>query len=390
MEGGESMAKRDYYEVLGVDKNASDDEIKRAYRRLAKKYHPDVNPNDKEAEAKFKEVNEAYEVLGDPQKRSKYDQFGHSFNGQNGFGGFEGFGGFGGFEGFGQGGFGDIFDMFFGDGFGSTKRNTNRPQKGADIRYDLEISFKEAAFGVNKEIDITRLEDCPRCGGNGSEPGHDPKVCPSCNGTGQVQYAQSTAFGRFVNVKTCSKCNGQGKIITDPCTKCKGKGRVRKRRKINLNIPAGIDNGQAITLRGEGEAGVRGGYPGDLYVYISVKPHKLFERKGQDIYCDIPITFVQASLGGELEVPTLNGKVKYTIPEGTQSGTVFRLRGKGIPSVRGYGRGDQYVKVNVEVPRKLTEEQKELLKKFDEMTQGSEYHENKKSFFDKMKDAFGV
>lgn len=258
------------------------------------------------------------------------------------------------------------------------------------MRYNLEITFKEAAFGAKKDINISRLEECPRCGGNGSEPGHDPQVCSSCNGTGQIKYAQSTAFGRFVNVRTCSKCNGEGKVVTNPCTECKGKGRVKKHRKISIKIPAGIDDGQTITLRGEGEAGLRGGYPGDLHVYISVQPHELFKRKGQDIYCDIPITFAQASLGCELEVPTLNGKVKYTIPEGTQSGTVFRLKGKGIPSIRGYSRGDQYVKVNVKVPRRLNEEQKKLLRKFDEMTRGSEYYEEKKSFFGRMKDAFGV
>lgn len=378
--------KRDYYEVLGVEKGAGDADIKKAYRKLAKQYHPDVNSGDKTAEAKFKEVNEAYEILSDPQKRAQYDQFGHAGTDPNGFGGFGG--GFGDFD---FGGIGDIFETFFGGGSfgGKSSRSRSGPQKGADLKYAVEIAFEEAAFGVEKEISIHRLEMCDTCQGSGAKPGTSPITCSHCNGTGQVQVKQSTPFGQFVNIKTCDVCRGEGKIITDPCGTCGGKGRVKKAKKLKINIPAGIDDGQTISLRGEGEPGMKGGPAGDLYVSVRVKPHALFQRQNNDVICDIPITFVQGALGAEIEVPTLDGKVKYTIPEGTQTGTVFRMKGKGVPFLRGNGRGDQYVKVTIEVPRKLNEKQKAILRDFAEVS-GDDVHEQRKGFFDKMKDALGM
>lgn len=378
--------KKDYYEVLGVDKGASDADIKKAYRKLAKQHHPDMNPGDAVAEAKFKEISEAYEVLSDAQKRAKYDQFGHAGTDPNGFGGFSG--GFGDFD---FGGIGDIFESFFGSGFGGGKssRNKRGPQKGDDLKYAMEISFEEAAFGVEKEISINRVENCNTCGGTGAKAGTSPTTCKHCNGTGQVQIKQSTPFGQFVNLKTCDVCRGEGKIITNPCTACNGKGKIKKSVKLKINVPAGIDDGQTISLRGEGDPGVKGGPSGDLYISIRVRPHTIFQRQGSDVICEIPITFVQASLGAEMEVPTLDGKVKYSIPEGTQTGSVFRLKNKGIPFIRGNGRGDQYVKVNVEVPKKLTERQKVILREFAELS-GDETHEQRKSFFDKMRDAFGM
>ncbi len=381
--------KRDYYEVLGVDKSASDADIKKAYRKMAKQYHPDMNPGNKEAEAKFKEANEAYEVLSDSQKRAQYDQFGHAGFEQGGFGGFNG--GFGDFGDF--GGFGDIFETIFGgSGFGgrsSSTRTRKGPQKGADLKSSVDISFEEAAFGVEKELSINRMETCEKCEGSGSKPGTTPSTCQHCNGTGQIQYKQRTPFGQFVNIKTCEVCHGEGKVITNPCDACNGKGRIRKPKKIKINIPAGIDDGQTISLRGEGEPGSKGGPGGDLYISVRVRPHAIFQRQGNDVICEMPITFVQAALGTELEVPTLDGKVKYQVPEGTQTGSVFRLRGKGIPFLRGSGRGDQYVKVQVEVPKKLNDRQKAALKEFAELS-GDEVHEQRKSFFEKVKDAFGM
>lgn len=375
------MSKRDYYEVLGISKDATEQEIKKAYRKLARKYHPDMNPGDKEAEAKFKEVTEAYEVLSDPEKRRQYDQFGHAgMNGQGGFGGFEGFGGFSGAD---FGGFGDIFEMFFGGG----GRRRNGPVKGADLKYNLDITFEEAAFGVEKDIAITKNETCGKCAGTGAAPGTKPRTCDVCHGSGQVQYAQNTPFGRFVQTRTCDKCHGSGKIIDQPCLSCHGEGIVRKQKKIHIRVPAGVDTGSRLRVSGEGEPGLRGGPPGDLFVYVRVKAHKIFTREGNDVICEIPISFPQAALGDEIEVPTLDGKVKLKIPEGTQSGTYFRLRGKGIPDLHGYGRGDQHVKVVIQTPTKLTEEQKNLLRKyaatFGEHPQGVE-----KGFFEKMKDAF--
>ncbi|MFT9497161.1 molecular chaperone DnaJ [Anaerosolibacter sp.] len=377
------MSKRDYYEVLGVERGADEAAIKKAYRKMAMKYHPDRNPGNKEAEEKFKEANEAYEVLSDANKKARYDQFGHAGVGGNGQGGFEGFSGagFGGFDDI----FGDIFDMF---GGGSGRRR-NGPQKGADLKYEYTISFEEAAFGADKEISISRHENCDTCHGTGAKPGTDKKTCPQCKGSGEVRYAQRTPLGQFVNVKTCEACHGDGTIIEQPCDTCKGAGKIRKDRKINIKIPAGVDTGSVIPLRGEGEPGTKGGPTGDLYIVLRVRPHEIFQRDGNDVICEIPITFVQAALGDEFVVPTLDGKVKYKIPEGTQSGTIFRLKGKGIPNLRGYGRGDHYVKVIVEVPKKLNDRQKELLKQFaDQM--GEDVHEQRKTFFDKVKDVFGI
>ena len=352
--------QRDYYEILGVSKTASDDEIKKAFRKMAKKYHPDANrANPQEAEEKFKEVNEAYEILSDPNRRAQYDQFGHdAFSAQG-----QGAGGFGGFGGFGGGGFSDIFDMFFGQaGFGGARQAG--PERGADLRYDLEVSFEEAAFGLETEIQIPRTEDCPSCGGTGAAPGTHPENCPDCRGRGQVEVEQNTPFGRMRNIRTCPKCNGEGKIVKTPCKECAGRGKTRVRRKIKIKVPAGVDNGSRLRVAHEGEAGQRGGQPGDLYVFIFVKQHKLFTREGSDVICEMPISFVQAALGDEVEVPTLDGRVKLKIPEGTQSSTIFRIRDKGIPNLRGHGRGDQHVKVKVMTPQKLTGEQKELLRQF--------------------------
>ena len=354
------MASKDYYEVLGVDKTASDDEIKRAFRKLAVKYHPDINQGDKEAEAKFKEINEAYQILSDSEKRAKYDQFGSAaFDGTGGFSG----GGFSGFDGFDMGGFGDIFDSFFGGGGGSSRRR-NGPVRGNDIEYTLNLTFEEAIFGVEKEITITRSENCDHCHGSGAEPGTNKKTCPTCNGTGQMRVQRQTPFGNFVSQSTCDKCNGTGEIIDTPCKECRGKGNVRKSRKITVNIPAGVDTGNVMPLRGQGEHGLRGGSAGDLYVRINVTPSKVFTRKGNDVYIDTHISMAKAALGTEITVTTVDGNVKYTVPAGTQSGTMFRLKGKGIPRVNSSGRGDQYVKVIVDIPKSLTKAQEEALRAF--------------------------
>ena len=377
------MAKRDYYEVLGVDKNADDATIKKAYRALAKKNHPDVNPGDKEAEERFKEINEAYQVLSNPQKRAQYDQFGH--DGPQGFGGnsgaysdFSGFGGFG-------GGFEDIFSSFFGGGSGNARRNG--PVPGDDLRYDLTITLDEAAFGCEKEINLVRDEECPECHGTGAKPGSKVDNCPNCGGTGQERVTQNTPFGRIQNVRTCTKCRGTGKIINEPCTKCRGRGKLRVSKRKTVKIPAGIADGQVLTIRGQGGLGERGGEPGDLLIVISVKKHRLFRRDGDNLYIEMPITFTQAALGAELDVPTLRKPVKYRFPEGTQPGQVFCIRGEGVNHLRGNGKGDLYVTAVVEIPKKLTEKQKELLRQFDTTTSGSQY-EKKKSFFDRVKDAF--
>lgn len=385
--------KRDYYEVLGVSKTATEDEIKKAYRQLAKKYHPDMNQGDKSAEGKFKEVNEAYEVLSDRDKRAKYDQFGHAGVDPNGFGG--GAGGFGGFGGFGGGGFeggfgdfGDIFDAFFGtSGFGgSSAKKKSGPQKGPDLKYELEIDFTEAAFGVKKEINITRNETCTECNGSGAKAGSTVETCKACGGTGEYRFTQNTVFGRVVNVRPCDECHGEGKVIKEPCPKCVGRGVVRKNRKITIDIPAGVDTGSIMPLRGEGEAGLKGGPSGDLYIYLRVKPHKLFKREGTDLFCEIPISFVQAALGDELAIPTLDGDSMYTIPEGTQTGTTFKIKGKGVPSLKHKMRGDLYFTVKVSVPRKLNDSQKEILRKFADA--GGDNTSEHKTFFDKVKDAF--
>ncbi|MFZ5646670.1 MAG: molecular chaperone DnaJ [Bacillota bacterium] len=373
------MSKRDYYEVLGVSKQASAEEIKKAFRKLARQYHPDANPDKKGAEEKFKEAAEAYEVLSDPEKRANYDRFGHAgVNGQ-GFGGFEG--GFGGFGDF--GGLGDIFEMFFGG-----SRTRRGPERGADLRVDLEISFEEAAFGLEKDIRVPRNEECGTCGGTGAAPGTRPQTCPACNGSGQIQYAQNTPFGRIVQSRTCDRCRGAGKVIEKPCATCHGAGQVRKTRSIHVKVPAGVDSGTRLRVSGEGESGARGGPRGDLYVYIYVKPHKFFRREGNDVIVEMPLSFAQAALGDEIEVDTLDGKAKVKIPEGTQGGSVFRLRGKGIPDLHGHGRGDQLVRVKVVTPTRLTDKQKALLMEFAKLGNENPAGGGDKGFFEKVKDAF--
>ena len=375
--------KRDYYEVLGVQKVASEEEIKKAYKKMARKYHPDLNPGDKDAEEKFKEVNEAYEVLSDSEKKARYDQFGFAGVDPN-FG--AGGGGYGGGAGFDFGDLGDIFGSFFGGGFGGgqTRRNPNAPQRGESIRMNLTISFEEAAFGCEKELELDRYESCETCHGSGAAPGTSPETCPDCGGSGVVQTRRQTPMGVFASTAPCSRCGGRGKIIKEPCKDCRGSGMVRRRRKIQASVPAGIDNGQTISIRGQGNAGKNGGPAGDLLVTITVRPHELFRREGTSVLCEAPITFPQAVLGAELEIPTIDGKVKYDIPEGTQSGTTFRLKGKGIPALNGRGRGDQYVTVYIETPRNLNREQKEALKKFAEAV-GENNYEERKSFFRKFK-----
>lgn len=365
--------KRDYYEVLGVARSASDTELKQAYRKLARQYHPDANPGNKEAEEKFKEVSEAYDVLSDPDKKARYDQFGHAGTDPNQAGGFSGD----------FSGFGDIFDMFFGGGGGAQRRNG--PQRGADLRYDMTLTFEEAIFGAEKEIQVPRHENCPDCHGSGAAPGTHPTTCSQCNGSGQVKVTQRTMFGQTQTVRPCTACNGEGKTVSTPCKTCNGQGKVRKVRTIKINVPAGSENGLNLRLSGDGETGVKGGPPGDLYVVLYVKPHKFFERDGNDIFCEIPITFVQAGLGAEIEVPTLDGNVKMKVPEGTQTSTVFRLKGHGVPYRRGSGRGDQHVRVIVSTPTKLTEKQKQVLKEFGEVTPEHQQM-GKKSLFDKFKE----
>ena len=379
-----AQEKRDYYEVLGVSKGASEDEIKKAYKKLARKYHPDMNPGDKEAEEKFKEVNEANEVLSDPEKKARYDQFG--FAGVDpSYGAGAGGGAYGGAGGFDFGDLGDIFGSFFGGGFGGQqRRNPNAPQRGESIRASVSVTFKEAAFGCEKDVTVERSEQCATCKGSGCQPGTTPETCPDCRGSGQVQLQQRTPMGVFATSRPCQKCHGTGRIIHQPCTDCGGQGRVRKRKTIKVNIPAGIDHGQTISLRGQGHAGSNGGPSGDLLITVMVRPHEIFRREGTSVFCEAPITFSQAVLGATLEIPTIDGKVEYKVPEGTQSGTVFRLRGKGIPVLNGRGRGDQYVTVTIETPRDLNREQKEALKKFSE-TLGEGNYEKHRSFFGKKK-----
>ena len=371
---------RDYYEVLGVSKGASDDEIKKAYRSLAKKYHPDMNPGDKEAEEKFKEVNQAYAVLSDPEKKARYDQYGPEAAEGNYSGGFGDFGGFGG------GGFGfdfsDIFDMFGGGGggFGGGRARKNGPQRGDDLAQRITISFEEAAFGCKKDIRFTKIEQCSDCGGNGCAPGHSPKTCSKCNGTGQMRVQQRTPLGVFQTTKTCDACGGAGQTIEHPCKKCKGTGMSSVTKTLEVSIPAGIDNGQRISLRGMGNAGKNGGPAGDLYISVQVRNHPIFVREEFDIFCEIPITFPEAALGAEIKIPTLEGDTVYEIPEGTQTGTTFTLRGKGIPYVNGRGRGDLIFKVVVEVPQNMSEAQKDVLRKFADSCGKSNYAKKEKFF----------
>ena len=383
--------KRDYYEVLGLAKGAGEDEIKKAYRNLAKKHHPDLNPDNKEAEAKFKEVGEAYEVLSDPQKKGRYDQYGHagvdpSYGGGGGFGGGFSGGGFG-FE-----DLGDIFDSFFGGsgGFGGSTRtrDPNAPIKGGDIRTSIPLEFMEAVKGVKKNIRIARQEQCSVCNGSGAEKGSSPETCPDCNGVGQVRVSQRTPFGVVQSQRACSRCSGKGTVVKNPCRDCGGKGRVRSEKTLEVSIPAGIDDGQTFILRGEGDRGVNNGPAGDCAVTVSVRPDPLFERDGYDIWCDIPLTYTQLTLGDEIIVPTVDGKVSYKVPEGTQPGAVFRLRNKGVPYVNGRGRGEQYVRINLEVPKGLNSKQKEALRNFDS-TMGEQNYEKRKTFFDRIRDAMG-
>ena len=382
------MSKRDYYEVLGVSKTATQDELKKAYRKLARKYHPDLNKDNEEAAEKFKECNEAYSVLSDDQKRAQYDQFGHAAFENGGMGGGGGFGGAGGFGGFGGSGMEDIFDMFFGgQGGRGGSRAKSGPQRGADLRFDLEITFEEAAFGLEKEINLYRDETCDHCHGEGAEPGSKVESCPECNGTGYVRFTQNTMFGQMVNERPCSRCKGEGKIISEPCKECRGKGTVKRNKKLKVKIPAGVDNGSRLRVSGEGEAGAKGGPSGDLYVYLYVKPHKFFERDGTTVLCEVPINIVQATLGADIKVPTLDGQVTMKVPEGTQPGKVLRLKGKGIHSLRGGGRGDQLVRIKVVVPTKLSDKQKDALRKFADISKDN-INPEEKSFMDKVKDFF--
>ncbi|MCL2496971.1 MAG: molecular chaperone DnaJ [Clostridiales bacterium] len=369
--------KRDYYEVLGVSKSAGQDEIKKAYKKLAKQYHPDLNPDSKTAEDKFKEINEAYEVLSDDNSRARYDQFGHDGPSMGGFGNAGGFGGFGG-AGFGS--VSDIFESFFGGGF-SAQADPNAPRQGADLRYDISIAFEEAASGLERDIVVNRMESCDNCGGTGAKPGTSRKKCASCGGTGKTRVTQSTAFGQFSTVRACSTCNGSGFIISDPCPICNGNGRRRRERTIKIKVPPGVDTGSRLRMAGEGEGGANGGPPGDLFIYINVKAHKFFKRQGDNVLYDFSISFAEAALGADMEVPTLDGNVKLAIPEGTQSGATFRMRGRGFPRLRGYGRGDQHVRVKVLTPTRLSEEQKELLRKFNDLTPQDD---DKKGFFGKI------
>lgn len=377
--------KRDYYEVLGVDKNASQDEIKKAYRKLAKKYHPDLNPDDKEgAEAKFKEASEAYEILSDSEKKQRYDQFGHAgvdpqAGGYGAGGSYSGFGGFDDFD------LGDIFGSFFGGG--AARRNPNAPRRGDDVVQRLTIDFLDACFGKDIDIKFSHMQRCSDCGGSGAEKGTHSETCQACGGTGQVRVVQRTMLGNMQTVRTCDKCGGAGKIITHPCHTCRGNGSVREQKTLRVKIPAGIDNGQRISFHGEGDVGINGGPAGDLVLIITVRPHKLFHRQGNDIMCDYPISFVQATLGAEVEIPTIDGKVACTIPEGTQPDKVIRLRGKGVPKRGSSIRGDQYVNIKIEIPTGLSEKQKEILREFDGTVDGSNFRE-KKSFSEKFKDLF--
>ena len=374
--------KRDYYEVLGVSKSATDAEIKKAYRKLAKENHPDLNPGDKEAEARFKEANEAYEVLSDSDKRSRYDQFGFAGVDPNYGGG--GYGG--GFDGsFDFGDLGDIFGSFFGCGFGS--RSRTGPQRGESLRMGVTITFEEAAFGCEKEVTLERVEQCDTCQGSGAAPGTSPETCSNCGGSGQVQQRRQTPMGVFATTGPCPRCGGKGKIVKTPCAHCHGTGKVAVKKSLEVKIPAGIGDDQSIALRGQGDAGVNGGPAGDVIVIITVRPDPMFERDGYDVWVTVPITYSQAVLGASIVVPTVDGKVEYNVPEGTQSGTTFRLRGKGIQYLGGRGRGDQYVKVMVEIPKKLTRAQREALNAFEQSLKDDNY-EQRKGFFKNLRDKF--
>ncbi len=371
--------KRDYYEVLGVGRNATDDEIKKAYRKKAKECHPDLHPNDEEAVKRFAELNEANEVLSDPQKRARYDQFGFEDPTGGMGGGGNPFGG----AGFDFGGMGDIFDQLFNGGMGSRASRAEGPVQGNDLRYELRITFEEAAKGCEKSFEIFRNELCDTCRGTGAKPGTKPTTCAACQGTGQIR----SSAGWMTTVRTCPTCRGAGKVITDKCPGCGGTGRNRKKRTVTVKVPAGIDHGQTIIMNNQGEPGLRGGPNGDLYITVSVRPHKIFQRSGYNLLLEFPISFVTAALGGEIQVPTLNGPIKYRIPEGTQPGTEFRIKGEGIQQLRSSGKGDLIMKVKVEIPKRLNNRQKDLLREFDGTTGDREY-EGRKGFMDRVKELF--
>ena len=383
--------KRDYYEVLGVDRGADEATIKKAYRQLAKKYHPDMNPGDKEAEKKFKEASEAYAVLSDAEKRRQYDQFGHAAFEQGGGGA----GGFGGFD-FNGGDMGDIFGDIFGDLFGGgrSRRANNGPMKGANVRTAVRITFEEAVFGCEKQLDLNLKDECTTCHGTGAKPGTSPETCPKCGGKGQIVYTQQSLFGTVRNVQTCPDCNGSGKIVKEKCADCHGSGYITNRKKIAVTIPAGIDNGQSIRIREKGEPGVNGGPRGDLLVEVQVERHPIFQRQDMNIYSTAPVTFAQAALGGQIHITTVDGDMAYDIKPGTQTDTKIRLKGKGVPSLRNKNiRGDHYVTLVVQVPTKLNEEAKEYLRKYDEAVNGKindskQEKPNKKSLRENIKETF--
>lgn len=370
------MANKDYYETLGIERGASEEEIKKAFKKGTLKYHPDRNPDNKAAEDKFKEMNEAYQVLSDSDKRARYDQYGSADDNGAGYGGASDFSGFG--------GFGDIFGDIFGGG-GFSQRNQNGPKKGADLEYNLNLTFEESVFGVEKDISITKNEKCDDCGGSGAKAGTSAKTCDKCGGNGQIKVQRNTAFGSFASMSTCDKCGGKGKIIAEPCKTCHGSGKARKNKKIKINVPGGVDTGNVMPLRGQGEPGEKGGPSGDLYINIRVTPHKTFKRNGIDIHIESHISFGYAAIGTEIKVATVDGDVKYKVPAGTQSGTVFRLKGKGIPRVNGHGRGDEYVKVIVDIPKTLNDKQRAALKVFMEASgETIDFSDDKKSFVDKI------
>ncbi len=376
--------KRDFYEVLGVQKGASDADIKKAFRKKAKEYHPDLHPGDKAAEKAFKEVNEAYEVLSDADKKARYDQFGHAGADPN-FG--AGGGGYGGFSDM-DFDLGDIFSSFFGGGMGGSRRsNPNAPRRGSDVTATVIISFEEAAKGCKKQVQVPIVEKCDECGGNGAKKGTSPRTCTRCNGTGQEVRQQRTPFGVMQTQAACSQCGGKGRIIDTPCLTCHGAGAVRKQQTVGINVPAGIDDGQVINIRGKGNAGTNGGPAGDLQVRVSVRPHPIFERDRYNVWCDLPLTFAQATLGATVEVPTLDGRVELDIKEGTQPGDILTMKGKGIPYVNGRGRGDMLFRVTVEIPKNLSGEQKKLLKAFEQAT-GEKNYQKRRSFFEKLKENF--
>jgi molecular chaperone DnaJ len=373
-----ATGQRDYYEVLGVPRSADAQEMKKAYRKLAMEYHPDRNPSE-DAAAKFKEINQAYEVLSDDQKRQMYDRFGHAGVEGNQGGGFDGFHGF-------EGGFGDIFDAFFGGGQRGGRRRRG-PARGADLRFNMRLTFEEAIFGVEREIEFQRQERCTRCAGKGAEPGTELVTCPECNGAGEIRRSQQSIFGQFVNVAPCARCSGEGKIVPNPCEDCRGTGRIRSPRKIAVKVPAGVDDGSQIRLAGEGEAGARGGESGNLYVVLSVADHERFQRVEDHIVLELPVNVAQAALGAELSIPTLDGDLSFEVPAGTQSGEDFVIRGKGVPHLRGAGRGDMVVRVTVVVPESLSDEQRELLEKLAETMGTPTLPRRNKGFFERIRDA---